>query len=80
MDKKIIKILCKNKKMKAAYKEGKDLYSTLASILFRCDYSECLEYKNDVPYVEGCRKRRIAKLLFAGFYFNEYEIFEGVLI
>lgn len=79
MDEEILKFLCKNETLKDAYDEGKDLYSTLASILFDCDYEDCLEFRNDEPYVDGYKKRKVAKFLFLGLYFGDTEILKGLL-
>ena len=73
MDKKLLKFLCRDKRVKQAHKEGKDLYSTIASMIFGCSYEECLEFNNLIPNLIGKRRRQVAKFLVASFYFGDFE-------
>lgn len=79
MDKKVLKFLLKDKVLKEAYLDGKDLYSMLASILFDCKYEDCLEIVNGKVNPIGIKRRKIAKFLFASFYFNDSMYAKGLL-
>ncbi len=63
----------KDKKMIQSYKDGKDLYATIASIAFHKSYEECLEFyldengnKTEKTNVEGKERRARAKAITLG--------------
>jgi DNA polymerase-1 len=65
--------LSKDEKMVQAYKDGKDVYSEIASIAFNKTYEECLEFKldenghkTDITNVEGKERRTQAKSIVLG--------------
>lgn len=54
--------LSKDKKMIKAYKDGKDLYVEIASLVFGVPYDECLEFRKDgTTNPKGKERRNIAK-------------------
>lgn len=69
MDKKLLKFLCRDKRIEEVYKQGKDLYSIIASMIFSCSYEECLESHS----INGKRRRQVAKFLIASFYLGDFE-------
>lgn len=70
MDKKVIKFLKTDPDLKQAISDGKDVYATFASKLFNCDYEDCLEYKDNQPYLPGLYRRKVAKTMLCAMYFS----------
>jgi len=65
--------MSKDKKMIAAYKQDKDLYSEIAAIAFNMSYEDCLEFyldecgkKTTKTNVEGKKRRNTAKTIVLG--------------
>ena len=69
MDEKLLDFLCRDKKIKEAHEQKKDIYSTLASMLFNCPYEKCL----DTGSSEDKYRRLVAKSLALRFYFGDFE-------
>ena len=57
-----------SKDMINAFKEGKDIYATIASIAFHTSYEECLEFHPDTGEYqpEGKKRRNSAKTIVLG--------------
>lgn len=50
-----------------AYKEGKDLYGTVASKVYKMDYWDCMEHHEDgSPNPEGKKRRASVKSIILG--------------
>lgn len=64
------KFFSKDIEFKKAFEEGKDVYAVAASRFFNCSYEDCLEYKNDEPYLIGKYRRRVAKKILGAMYFS----------
>ncbi len=59
--------MCGDKKMLAAYQQGKDLYAEMASLAFGVPYEECLEFRPDgTKNPDGKERRQRAKAIFLG--------------
>ena len=59
--------MCGDPGMINAYKEGKDLYASIASIAFNMPYEECLEFRPDgTTNKEGKERRSQAKSILLG--------------
>lgn len=59
--------LSKDKDFIKAYEEGKDLYATVASVVFGCDYDECLEFSaSGELQPEGKERRNFMKSVVLG--------------
>lgn len=51
--------MCQDENMIQSYLEGKDLYSTIASLAFDCTYEECCEFAPDgTKNPKDCKERR----------------------
>jgi hypothetical protein len=70
MNRSVKKFFMKDETLKNALKEGKDVYSTFASKLFNCDYEDCLQSKENTPYLPGIYRRKVAKTLLCAMYFS----------
>lgn len=59
--------LCGDENMINAYKTGKDLYSTMASLVYKVPYEECKEFRPDGSVnKEGKKRRSHVKAIFLG--------------
>ena len=58
--------VAKDDEMIKAYKEGKDLYSMIASVATGYSYYECLDKHDNVTYLPGKERRGTAKVLMLG--------------
>lgn len=59
--------LCGDENMINAYKTGKDLYSTMASLVYHVPYEECREFREDGSVnKEGKTRRSHVKAIFLG--------------
>lgn len=59
--------LCNDENMIDAYKTGKDLYSTMASLVFKVPYEDCREFREDGSLnPEGKKRRSQVKAIFLG--------------
>lgn len=59
--------LCGDENMINAYKTGKDLYSTMASLVYHMPYEECKEFRPDGSVnKEGKKRRSHVKAIFLG--------------
>lgn len=59
--------LCGDENMINAYKTGKDLYSTMASLVYHVPYEECKEFRPDGSVnPEGKKRRSHVKAIFLG--------------
>ena len=54
----ILAHLCGDENMMNAYKTGKDLYSTMASLAFKVPYEDCREFREDGSVNKEGKKRR----------------------
>ena len=64
---KVMTAMCKDPSMIQAYKEGKDLYASIASLAFNKPYDECLEFRPDgTTNKEGKERRSSAKSILLG--------------
>ena len=64
---KVMTAMCKDLEMIKAYKEGKDLYASIASIAFNKPYEECLEFRPDgTTNKDGKERRSSAKSILLG--------------
>lgn len=70
---KVMTAMCQDPKMIQAYKEGKDLYASIASLSFNKSYEDCLEFyldengnKTDKTNKEGKERRSSAKSILLG--------------
>lgn len=76
---KVMTAMCKDPSMIQAYREGKDLYASIASLAFNVPYRDCLEfYTNDdgswkldehgerITYKAGKERRSQAKSILLG--------------
>lgn len=64
---KVMTQMCQDKKMIQAYKDGKDLYSEIASLSFNTTYENCLEFNDDgTTNKEGKERRSQAKSILLG--------------
>lgn len=64
---KVMTAMCGDPKMIKAYKEGKDLYASIASLAFNKPYEECLEFRPDgTTNKEGKERRSQAKSILLG--------------
>lgn len=56
-----------DEKMRQAYLDGKDIYSSIASLAFDLPYEECIEHRADgSTYIEGKERRGQAKAIVLG--------------
>lgn len=80
MDRKVKRWLFRDKKLKQAVKkDGKDAYSYIASVLYKVNYTDCLEkFPNGEPNIEGYKRRKIAKYLVCAAYFGDLDYLETV--
>ena len=63
----VMTAMCQDAKMIQAYKEGKDLYASIASLAFNKPYEECLEFRPDGTInKEGKERRSQAKSILLG--------------
>lgn len=58
--------VAKDDEMIKAYREGKDLYSMIASVATGYSYYECLDKHDNVTYLPGKERRGTAKVLMLG--------------
>ena len=59
--------MCQDPTMIQAYKEGKDLYASIASLAFNKPYEDCLEFRPDgTTNKEGKERRSSAKSILLG--------------
>lgn len=58
--------VAKDEEMIKAYREGKDLYSMIASVATGYSYYECLDKHDNVTYLPGKERRGTAKVLMLG--------------
>lgn len=79
MDRRVSEFICRDKRLRAARMENKDLYSTLASIIYDVPYEECLEFKDGEPNPAGKRRRTLVKVLVMAMYTGNYEALRGIL-
>jgi hypothetical protein len=80
IDKKLKRQLCKDPIIKKAVKEGKDIWSTIASVLFNIPYEDCVVFNdNTTPNPAGLNNRFVAKHLFASIYYHNIEEVRGLL-
>lgn len=62
----------KDEDMINAYKEGKDLYATIASSVYNNDYWDNMEYKQDgTPNPDGKKRRNACKTLLLGIMYGQ---------
>ena len=60
-------VMCQDPTMIQAYKEGKDLYASIASLAFNKPYEDCLEFRPDgTTNKEGKERRSQAKSILLG--------------
>jgi len=63
--------LCGDEHMIKAYKEGRDLYSTMASLAFKVPYEDCKEFRADgSTNKEGKKRRTQIKSVVLGFMYG----------
>lgn len=68
---KVMAQMCQDKNMIQAFIEGKDFYSSIASIAFNKPYEECLEFRPDgTTNPEGKERRSQAKSVLLGILFG----------
>ena len=79
MDRKLSEFICRDKRLRTARTEGKDLYSTFASVLYDIPYEECLEFRDGEPYIAGKKRRAVAKAIVLAMYFGNYETVRGIM-
>ena len=59
--------MCGDPSMLEAYKNGKDLYASIASLAFNRSYEDCLEFRPDgTTNKEGKERRSQAKSILLG--------------
>ena len=64
---KVMTAMCGDPAMLQAYREGKDLYASIASLAFNKPYEECLEFRPDgTTNKEGKERRSQAKSILLG--------------
>ena len=64
---KVMTVMCQDLSMIEAYKNGKDLYASIASLAFNKPYEECLEFRPDgTTNKEGKERRSQAKSILLG--------------
>ena len=64
---KVMTAMCGDPAMLQAYREGKDLYASIASLAFNKPYEECLEFRPDgTTNKEGKERRSSAKSILLG--------------
>lgn len=64
---KVMTVMCKDPMMIEAYKNGKDLYASIASLAFNKPYEECLEFRPDgTTNKDGKARRTQAKSILLG--------------
>ena len=64
---KVMTAMCQDPEMIKAYKEGKDLYASIAALAFDKPYEECLEFRPDgTTNKEGKERRASAKSILLG--------------
>ena len=64
---KVMTAMCKDPEMIRAYREGKDLYASIASLAYNKPYEECLEFRPDgSTNKEGKERRASAKSILLG--------------
>ena len=64
---KVMTAMCGDPEMLQAYREGKDLYASIASLAFNKPYEECLEFRPDgTTNKEGKERRSQAKSILLG--------------
>lgn len=64
---KVMTVMCGDPEMLNAYKEGKDLYASIASLAFNKPYEDCLEFRPDgTTNREGKERRSSAKSILLG--------------
>lgn len=64
---KVMTQMCGDEKMLDAYKHGKDLYASIASLAFNTTYENCLEFRPDgTTNKEGKERRSSAKSILLG--------------
>lgn len=65
--------MCGDKKMVQAFKEGKDLYSVIASVAFNKKYEQCLEFNPTTgeKQPEGKKMRSTIKAIFLGVLYSK---------
>lgn len=64
---KVMTVMCQDPMMIEAYKNGKDLYASIASLAFNKPYEECLEFRPDgTTNKEGKERRSQAKSILLG--------------
>ena len=75
---KLMTQMCGDKKMLDAYKNGKDLYAEIASLVFDKPYEDCLEFyldengnKTDKTNKEGKERRTQAKSILLGILYRK---------
>ncbi|MEG1565380.1 MAG: hypothetical protein RR342_01395 [Bacilli bacterium] len=80
MDKKLVNFLTRDPIIAKAHKEKKDIYSTIAAIMFNRTYEECLEYdRKGNPNVAGKKRRFIAKQITLAYYLGDYTLLQDIL-
>jgi DNA polymerase I-like protein with 3'-5' exonuclease and polymerase domains len=62
----VMTAMCQDPEMIKAYKNGLDLYASIASIAFNTTYEECLEFKDGEYYADGDTRRSSAKSILLG--------------
>ena len=64
---KVMTVMCNDPAMMDAYKNGKDLYASIASLAFGKSYEDCLEFRPDgTTNKEGKERRSSAKSILLG--------------
>jgi len=78
MDRRVKKFYSKYPLFKRAFEDGKDVYAVAASIMFNCEYEDCLEYKKGKPFPEGKYRRTVAKKILCAMYFSTKRKYHNV--
>lgn len=59
--------ICDERSLKETYRQGKDLYATIGSMIWDLDYWECMEkWQDGTPNEEGKKRRKKCKGIVLG--------------
>ncbi len=61
MDEKVLEFYCQDEYIKKCHEEGKDIYASFASKIFRVPYEDCFDFKDGVIHPTGKARRETAK-------------------
>lgn len=63
MDEKVLAFFCQDEYLKQCHEDGLDIYASFASKIFVAPYEECLEWKDNMPFPLGKKRRASAKAI-----------------